>query len=99
MKCPCCTDTTLSMTDRQGVEVDFCPQCRGIWLDRGELDKLLELAAPTLHAASRDPDLPNSGRYNGDRRSGDQYRDDRYAKSSYENHDRRKKSWLSDIFD
>ena len=42
MKCPTCTDTALVMSDRQGVEIDYCPQCRGVWLDRGELDKLIE---------------------------------------------------------
>ena len=50
MKCPQCNDQTLVMTDRQGVEIDYCPACRGIWLDRGELDKLLERAA-TVSAA------------------------------------------------
>ena len=41
MNCPNCPDTGLVMSDRQGVEIDYCPQCRGVWLDRGELDKLL----------------------------------------------------------
>lgn len=41
MKCPVCADATLLMTERQGVEIDYCPACRGIWLDRGELDKLI----------------------------------------------------------
>jgi uncharacterized protein len=41
MKCPVCS-IDLSMTDRQGVEIDYCPKCRGVWLDRGELDKLIE---------------------------------------------------------
>jgi uncharacterized protein len=41
MKCPV-DDTTLAMSERQGVEVDYCPTCRGVWLDRGELDKLIE---------------------------------------------------------
>ena len=41
MKCPSC-DVTLAMSDREGVEIDYCPQCRGVWLDRGEIDKLLE---------------------------------------------------------
>jgi len=36
MKCPTCTDTALVMSDRQGVEIDYCPQCRSVWLDRGE---------------------------------------------------------------
>src|SRR3954464_5359630 len=42
MKCPVCTTVNLSMSDRQGVEIDSCPQCRGVWLDRGELDKIVE---------------------------------------------------------
>ncbi len=41
MKCPAC-ETELRMTERQGVEIDYCPTCRGVWLDRGELDKLIE---------------------------------------------------------
>lgn len=44
MKCPVCTGTDLVMTERKGVEIDYCPNCRGIWLDRGELDKILERA-------------------------------------------------------
>jgi len=41
MKCPVCGTPDLLMTERQGVEIDYCPSCRGIWLDRGELDKLI----------------------------------------------------------
>ena len=44
MKCPNC-DETLVMTDRQGIEIDYCPKCRGVWLDKGELDKLIERAS------------------------------------------------------
>lgn len=39
--CPACT-VSLVMTERQGIEIDYCPQCRGVWLDRGELDKMIE---------------------------------------------------------
>ena len=53
MKCPTCADTVLVMTERQGVEIDYCPNCRGVWLDRGELDKLLERASE--QAASQAP--------------------------------------------
>ena len=42
MKCPVCANVTLVMSERQGIEIDYCPQCRGVWLDRGELDKLIE---------------------------------------------------------
>ena len=41
MKCPAC-NIDLLMTERQGIEIDYCPQCRGIWLDKGELDKIIE---------------------------------------------------------
>lgn len=41
MKCPNC-NVNLVMTDRSGVEIDYCPECRGVWLDRGELDKIIE---------------------------------------------------------
>lgn len=50
MKCPVCTTVNLVMTDRQGVEIDYCPECRGVWLDRGELDKILERSAPQASA-------------------------------------------------
>jgi Zn-finger nucleic acid-binding protein len=42
MKCPVCNDVNLLMSDRQGVEIDCCPECRGVWLDRGELDKIID---------------------------------------------------------
>lgn len=45
MKCPVCTTVNLVMSDRQGVEIDYCPECRGVWLDRGELDKVIERSA------------------------------------------------------
>ena len=41
MKCPVCKDVTLLMSEKQGVEIDYCPECRGIWLDRGKLEKLI----------------------------------------------------------
>ncbi|OQW87440.1 MAG: hypothetical protein BWK72_12925 [Rhodoferax ferrireducens] len=90
MKCPNCPDTSLVMADRQGVEIDYCPACRGIWLDRGELDKLLDraaaaTAAPVVAQTTRprqQPDLEDS--------------DDRHGQR---HHTSRKKSWLSEIFD
>ncbi|HMN19204.1 MAG TPA: zf-TFIIB domain-containing protein [Candidatus Moranbacteria bacterium] len=48
MKCPI-DNTDLQMTDRQGIEMDYCPKCRGIWLDRGELDKIIERSAANTH--------------------------------------------------
>lgn len=46
MRCPHCTNANLTIMERQGIEIDCCPQCRGVWLDRGELDKLIERNAP-----------------------------------------------------
>lgn len=66
MKCPTCPDSMLVMTDRQGVEIDCCLQCRGVWLDRGEIDKLIEravTAAPTpdhVGAQRARPDFADS---------------------------------------
>lgn len=42
MKCPTCNNTDLLMNERLGIEIDYCPQCRGVWLDRGELDKIID---------------------------------------------------------
>ena len=54
MKCSVCKNANLSMADRNGIEVDYCPDCRGVWLDRGELDKLIERAGRPFEApASR----------------------------------------------
>ncbi len=59
MKCPTCHDASLTVIDRQGVEIDYCPACRGIWLDRGELEMLLDLAtnvdAPTESESTPTP--------------------------------------------
>lgn len=48
MKCPACTTSDLLMSERSGIEIDYCPQCRGVWLDRGELDKILERSAQEM---------------------------------------------------
>ncbi|GAA5080389.1 zf-TFIIB domain-containing protein [Lysobacter panacisoli] len=58
MDCPVCRDVKLAMTDRQGIEIDYCPQCRGVWLDRGELDKLIERASAETPRAAQPPPPP-----------------------------------------
>ena len=47
MDCPVCRNVQLLMSDRQGIEIDYCPNCRGVWLDRGELDKIIDRSAGT----------------------------------------------------
>ena len=71
MKCPTCPDTALVMSDRQGVEIDYCPQCRGVWLDRGELDKIIErtsgsnpsMTAPLNRPYKQDDDWDDDDRF------------------------------------
>ena len=87
MKCPVCKEANLMMTERQGIEIDYCPECRGVWLDRGELDKFIE------HAERQIGDRPRSGSPDRSRGSERHYRDD----DEYRGKSR--KSFLRDLFD
>lgn len=58
MKCPI-DDSDLVMTERQGIEIDYCPKCRGVWLDRGELDKIIERATPASRQQHRVAETPH----------------------------------------
>ncbi len=90
MFCPHCRDQTLEPHHRAGIEIDLCPQCRGVWLDRGELDRLVERAQPSPFIER--PDLEerepfvasassNRGEPSPDRESDDDDRDRRKSKS------------------
>lgn len=100
MKCPVCS-TELKITDRQGVEIDYCPQCRGVWLDRGELDKIIERAAadyrgtPVAQPGRAAPYREHRDDDDDDDRYKDSYKDRSY--SDKEKHKR--KSFLGDLFD
>ena len=82
MKCPKC-HADLMISDRQGIEIDFCPQCRGVWLDRGELDKVIERAS----RYSDDDD--------DDRRGRSEYRPEHLREGHY----RKRKSFWTELFD
>jgi Zn-finger nucleic acid-binding protein len=101
MNCPTC-NVTLQMTERQGIEIDYCPQCRGVWLDRGELDKIIErsvLELPVRQAAAPAPPpvspFPYPERHDV-RREGhyDKHHDDHYGDRQH-----KKRGFLSDLFD
>ena len=61
MDCPICTNVKLVMSDRQGIEIDYCPNCRGVWLDRGELDKIIDRSAGVAA-----PPIPQPALYDQD---------------------------------
>ena len=96
MKCPACPDTDLVMTDRQGIEIDYCPKCRGVWLDRGELDKIIERSATAEAPSAARDERSRSDRDDDDRnrRRGrdddDDDDDDRRRGRSYDDDDRRR---------
>jgi uncharacterized protein len=103
MKCPNCPDTSLAISERQGVELDYCPQCRGVWLDRGELDKLIDRAAASSATVARRLDDGYSAQYGSHHGAQQDDHGQRRAQGRHGNHERgyerRRKSWLTDLFD
>jgi Zn-finger nucleic acid-binding protein len=59
MNCPTCPDSQLVLSERQGIEIDYCPTCRGVWLDRGELDKIIERSAAIQESYREAPAQPS----------------------------------------
>ncbi len=93
MLCP--TDgSTLLLSERQGIEIDYCPKCRGVWLDRGELDKLIERGDDDFDEPARDRDRGRD--YDRDRDFG---RDREYSRDREYGRSPKKKKWLSEMFD
>ena len=91
MNCPNCNET-LVMADRQGVEIDYCPKCRGVWLDRGELDKLIERSSDFSSGNTNQPYTGNDRYYGEDKNYPQQGYDPRYKH-------KKKKGFLGDFFD
>ena len=105
--CPRC-GAGLAMSERQGIEIDYCPQCRGVWLDRGELDKLIERAAtaqvpppgqgaPPPAAGWTQPAPPPPPQQQQPWGGGQHGQG--YGHPGYGHHGKRRKSWLEEIFD
>jgi len=88
MKCPKC-NVTLLMSEKQGVEIDYCPDCRGIWLDRGELEKIIE--------KSSSPEYNSDNRYNLP--EGDHHDDHDDHKYSHNYKYGKRRNLLSELFD
>jgi uncharacterized protein len=111
MRCPV-DGEMLVMADRGGVEIDYCPKCRGVWLDRGELDKIIERSAGDVSAASPAAAAPPPRQqaapvYQPEPRSAQSHRDDDRRRRDDDEYDdyrpgykkKRRESFLSDIFD
>ena len=109
MECPVCS-IDLLMAERRGVEIDYCPQCRGVWLDRGELDKIIECSQQEYRppAGSSRPDEPLRAEQSGDERR--EHSGDRRPRDHRDGHDeaydrkgssqkKSKGSFLADIFE
>ncbi|MPW16843.1 hypothetical protein GCT13_07825 [Paraburkholderia sp. CNPSo 3157] len=102
MKCPVCKTPDLLMTERQNIEIDYCPTCRGVWLDRGELDKLIGQMQDAPESQRADAEHERHPRY-GDR----DVRHEQEWGRRHDSHDdhrkhydaRRKKKSLFDMFD
>lgn len=99
MKCPVCTGIDLKIAERQGVEIDYCPECRGVWLDRGELDKIIERSETVAKPYSQ-PQVQSQPHYQQPA-----YNQQYHGKSHHDEHGygqngyHKKKNWLSELFD
>ena len=95
MKCPRCKEITLLIADKQGVEIDYCPECRGVWLDRGELDKIIEksgaIETSSKYSESRDASSDNN-KY-------DEHEKHNQGYSNNDQHKKKKGGFLGDILD
>lgn len=105
MLCPTCANTQLVLAERSGVEIDYCPKCRGIWLDRGELDKLVEraatMASPPPPVQQQHPVQQSQYSTQPPRRrdSVDDDDDDYRRRTGHPAPYRKRKSWLGEILD
>ncbi|WP_049033113.1 zf-TFIIB domain-containing protein [Burkholderia seminalis] len=98
MKCPVCKTPDLLMAERQSIEIDYCPTCRGVWLDRGELDKLI--ARETGDAPARRDDSPAQHAASAQRGGDDGWgRDGRSRDERYRHDGQRRKKSVFDLFD
>lgn len=94
MKCPICNSIDLIIAERQGVEIDYCPKCRGVWLDRGEIDKIIERSYATTATRSQ----PEQNNFYAGHRSPNETRHHE-GHGNIHNGRHHKKSWVSELFD
>lgn len=104
MKCPN-DQAVLVMSERHGIEIDYCPECRGVWLDRGELDKIIDRAGAAPQPTAAPIPAPAAPSY-----APPQYAEPHYAEPQYRDqrpdhgygqrpHKKKRENWLSELFD
>ncbi|AOO64522.1 zf-TFIIB domain-containing protein [Sulfurospirillum halorespirans] len=93
MKCPVCGTVDLLMSERSGVEIDYCPQCRGVWLDRGELDKIIERSSAPVVS---NPTQQYYGKAEKSHHKEYSHDDKSYQQQG---HYKKKESFLGELFD
>jgi uncharacterized protein len=105
MQCPVC-NVPLVMSDRQGVEIDYCPKCRGVWLDRGELDKIIERSTggampmqPQPYQQQAQPMQQHDDRQYRKDDHHDDHHDNKYSQQYPDQKKKKRESFLGDIFD
>ncbi|KUO59370.1 hypothetical protein APF79_03165 [bacterium BRH_c32] len=94
MKCPNCSDSVLQISERKGVEIDYCPNCRGVWLDRGELDKIIDKSMENT------PPPQNEYRQRDDYAGG--FDDDNFDRNEgyyRQGNKRKRRGFLGELFD
>lgn len=92
MNCPTCNNVQLLMTERQGTQIDYCPQCRGIWLEKGKLERIIERSGAEMQPRSI-PQGYDAHPVRRDEGHHDKHHDDHYGQ------DRKKRGLLHDLFD
>lgn len=95
MNCPVCKEVKLVISDRQGIEIDYCPECRGVWLDRGELDKIIDKSLPAARPEPEQRETYREERYDSHKHYDDDYK--KYDNDYY--HKKKKRGFLGEIFD
>ena len=93
MYCPVCKTINLVMSERQGIEIDYCPQCRGVWLDRGELDKIIEKSL----SMSPSPRMETHGPSYSNQRPADRGYPEPHQGQYYKK--KKREGFLSELFD
>ncbi len=90
MLCPTCVNERLIMSEKKGVEIDYCPKCRGVWLDRGEIDKIIERSVAELTQPMQQPNYPGNASAIGPEKHSNNY--------GHQKHYKKKSIW-NELFD